>query len=189
MPVITNLGCPNTRGQQLAEGWTIGKSFAPWNLPKRPVEGGCEDCWKMLVMAGKLLAAGALVVEKVKLLLGPAIITNHLTILPTASCQLQAKAVGRVCEEKVPLQADMICEIELTSKAPSRAPPKSHHCMESTRPHHHAELGNDARDNVVLTQNLSKSCCWVQQCRRSRTSSRAEPSCRSQIWQSQDRGR
>ncbi len=44
--------------------------------PKRPVEGGCEDCWKMLVMAGKLLAAGALVVEKVKLVLGPAIIVR-----------------------------------------------------------------------------------------------------------------
>ena len=56
----------------MGRGADQDKGVAPGSSPKRPVEGGCEDCWKMLVMAGKLLAAGALVVEKVKLLLGPA---------------------------------------------------------------------------------------------------------------------
>ncbi len=46
--------------------------------PKRPVEGGCEDCWKMLVMAGKLLGAGALAVENVKPVLGPARILSSI---------------------------------------------------------------------------------------------------------------
>ncbi len=62
----------------MGRGADQDKGVAPGSSPKRPVEGGCEDCWKMLVMAGKLLAAGALVVEKVKLLLGPAERTKHL---------------------------------------------------------------------------------------------------------------
>ena len=69
------------------------------HLPKRPVGGGCEDCWKMLVMAGKLLEAGALVVEKVKLALGPAKRMRHVSSQRYCPSSIPSCAVPKCCRQ------------------------------------------------------------------------------------------
>lgn len=60
-------------------------------LPKMPLEG-CEGCWKMLAMAGKLPEAGVAAVEKVKLELAPA---QGFTYFKCCLCNQPQHAMGK----------------------------------------------------------------------------------------------